>query len=230
MENTHIKIGSRVIPLEIKHSKRAKHISLRISPAKNSIIMTLPRYATVTSGMKFLAGKTDWILANVEEYKNVRIMAGITLPILGKNYTVRRMDGRGTTKMDAQNGELIVFCAPEFTSRRVKDFLKKYLREKCVRRSQALAERIGKTVSKITISSARSHWGNCNSKRAISFNWLLVFSPPEILEYIIAHEVAHLKEMNHSPRFWQVVKDLCPGMLASRKWLKEQGYKLHRYE
>lgn len=229
-EETKIRIGSRVIPLTIQHSPRAKHISLRISQARNSVILILPKHAKLESGMKFLSGKQDWILENVEEYKNVRIISGTIIPVLGKEYMVRRTDGRGVTHMDAEKGEITVYCDPEFTARRVKDFLVKYLRERCLRRSQVLAERIGKTVKKVSISKAQSHWGSCNGRNALTFNWLLVFAPAEILEYIIAHEVAHLKHMHHRPPFWKVVEELYPDVKEAREWLKENGYTLHRYE
>jgi predicted metal-dependent hydrolase len=112
----------------------------------------------------------------------------------------------------------------------VKDFLKKVLRDECEKRALEHATMLGRTITRVTVSKANSRWGSCSTKGALSFNWLLVFAPVQILDYIIAHEVAHLKEMNHSSRFWQLVEKIHPAMKSARKWLHKEGHKLHRYE
>lgn len=230
MESGSVQINKRIIPLSIIRSTRAKHISLRIAPAKNVLIITLPWHTPLASAIKFLKGKKEWVLENIKEYPQVRLAAGVTIPVLGKEYIIRRKGERGITTIDIRRMEITVHCAPEFTERRVRDFLRKRLHERCVKRSHAMAERIDKKVRRVTITKAQSNWGSCDGKARVSFSWLLVFAPTEILEYIIAHEVAHLKEMNHGPKFWALVKELCPGMNSAQRWLKEHGHTLHQYD
>lgn len=230
MANIEVHIGNRVIPLLIRNSRLAKRLSLRISPAKDKVVMTLPRRASLASGMKFLNSKTDWVLANIEAEQPVALTDGTILPVLGRNLLIRRMSGRGTTFIDYENLMLTVYGAPEFAARRVKDFLKKMMREECTKRVETIAQKLGKAPSKVIISRAGSRWGSCTAHGVISLNWLLAFAPPHILDYVIAHETAHLIEMNHSPRFWRLVEQLYPDAKTARQWLKKEGYRLHRYE
>ena len=229
MENVNVKIGERVIPISVRRPHNAKRISLRISQAKNSVVLTLPKRASLLSGMKFLDSKSDWLLTNLEENPAITIYDGATLPILGKLYTIKRLNGRGVTQLDTENLQIVVHCQEEFITRRVKDFLKKFLQEECTKRAEHLAFALNKHIKKVIISEAMSRWGSCKKDGTLSFSSLLIFAPPEILQYIIAHEVAHLKEMNHSPHFWKVVEQLYPDMHCARKWLRKEGYRLHRY-
>lgn len=230
MANIEVHIGNRVIPVSVRSSRLAKRLSLRISPAKDKVVMTLPRRASLASGMRFLNSKTDWVLANVETEQPVALTDGTIVPLFGKKHLIRRMGGRGSSAIDHDNSMLTIYCAPEFTARRVKDFLKKLMREECANRVEKLAANLGKTPGKVIISHARSRWGSCTANGVISLNWLLVFAPPHILNYVIAHETAHLVEMNHSPRFWRLVEELYPDAKTARHWLKKEGYRLHRYE
>lgn len=229
MENADkIKIGDLTIPVAFRNSRQAKRISLRISAARNSVIITLPKRSSTASGIKFLNSKASWLLANLELSSSIPLLECTSISIFGKYYMIKRMEGRGVTRLTDYNLE--VHCLPEFISRRVKDFLKKLMREQCLRRGMELAQRIDKVITKMTVNEATSRWGSCNADGAISLNWLLVFAPANVLNYVIAHEVSHLKEMNHSPKFWNIVEQLAPDMISARKWLKTEGYKLHRYE
>jgi predicted metal-dependent hydrolase len=89
---------------------------------------------------------------------------------------------------------------------------------------------IGKLPRRIRVREVGSCWGSCSHAGDLTFSWRLIFAPPEILEYLISHEVAHLKEMNHSPRFWKVVGKLCPHWKESRAWLRDQGHMLYAYQ
>ncbi|HEU5047890.1 MAG TPA: SprT family zinc-dependent metalloprotease [Rickettsiales bacterium] len=233
MENADsITIDGRTIPIAIKRSGRARRISLRISPARDGIIITLPRRASIAAGLKFFHSKADWVLANITAQSRVMLAEGNIIPIMGKDYAIKCLPGRGTARLVEQEDGiniLEIHCAPEFLARRTKDFLKKLMHSHCLIRCQEQAKILGKTVTRLTLTQAQSRWGSCNGKGAITLNWLLVFAPPNVLEYLIAHEVAHLGEMNHSPRFWKLVEQLMPDMKAARKWLKEHGHMLHRY-
>jgi hypothetical protein len=100
--------------------------------------------------------------------------------------------------------------------------------EDFTRRMQLLTNRLGVEMPPIALSSARTRWGSCNSRGEIRLNWRLIQAPPHIIHYVVAHELAHLKEMNHSPKFWAIVAKLCPDYIASRHALKTMSAQLHR--
>lgn len=191
--------------------------------------MTLPKRASVESGMEFFQSKAQWVLTNVEADKPVLFVDGAALPILGKECVIRHVRGRGVTQLATDNLQLLAHGDPVFTARHVKDFLKKHLRDECLKHAHAMAKTLGKTVREVRIRDTRSRWGSCTASGVLTFNWRLVFAPTAVLYYLIAHEVAHLAEMNHSARFWDIVMRLGPDMEQSRKWLKKEGHKLHRY-
>lgn len=215
------------VPLAIKISKRAKRISIRISPAKNSIIMSMPKRASIAVGMEFIRSKEGWIKQNLIKEQFVKLIDGAKIPVLGKEYTIKNLSGRGLSKIAGE--EIIIYGSPEFTPRRSREFLKKVLYEECVSKSQIMAEKINRKVKSVLITAAKSRWGSCTSKGVLSFNWSLLFAPSEILDYIIAHETAHLVEMNHSVKFWKIVRELYPNIEYAKKWLKTEGHILHNY-
>lgn len=227
METTHIALEGRSIPLHIRRHCRARRISLKLSAARDGIILTLPPRAPVEAGMKFFRSKMGWVLANIETDQNVTFAEGAVLPVLGTPVTVRCLLGRGLSEI--ADGELRVYCKPEFAARRVRDFLKKLLQAACLERAQQAAVKLGKSVRGVTIRDTRSRWGSCSARGELTFHWQLIFAPTEILDYLIAHETAHLKEMNHSDRFWQIVAQLDPSYKHARQWLKREGHRLHRY-
>lgn len=92
------------------------------------------------------------------------------------------------------------------------------------------AARVNRTVNRLTLRDTRSRWGSCTADGNLMFSWRLVMAPPHVLEYVVAHEVAHLVEMNHSAAFWKLVEDLMPDYDAHRKWLRANGAKLHAYD
>ncbi len=91
------------------------------------------------------------------------------------------------------------------------------------------APRLGKSPNRITLRDTRSRWGSCTARGDLNFSWRLILAPPLVLDYLVAHEMAHLREMNHSPRFWAVANDLCAHVDSAEAWLKRHGTTLHRY-
>jgi predicted metal-dependent hydrolase len=113
--------------------------------------------------------------------------------------------------------------------RRVLDFLKREARKALEARVLEHAAQLGVKPSRITVRDTASRWGSCSTARALSFSWRLILAPAFVLDYVVAHEVAHLREMNHSPRFWAHVKSLTPGMKTAQAWLRANGRDLQRY-
>lgn len=191
--------------------------------------MTLPLRTSVQKGMAFLKLKTDWVLEHIAlAPPKTALGDGAAIPVMGVMHRIERKAGRGVPRQ--HEGILTVHCAPEFTTRRVRDFLKKHLQDYVQHQAVLLAGILDKPIRKVRIGEMRSRWGSCTSSGRLAFNWRLVFAPQDIVDYLIAHEVAHLVEMNHSKRFWRCVAQLCPDYKHAQGWLKKNGNTLYSYE
>ena len=136
---------------------------------------------------------------------------------------------RGISKVESRGGEqvLLIGGAPEHLGRRLADFLKKQAREDLERAVSRHAGTLGTRASAIRVKDTRSRWGSCTSDGRLSFSWRIAMAPDFVLDYLAAHEVAHLQEMNHSPKFWALCKRLCPETERAKSWLKKNGSALH---
>lgn len=226
-----LRIHDKDIPLKATRSRRAKRITLRVDITHQCINLTLPLYRiSQKTALAFIESHRDWLAKKILHFSsNTPLSDGATFPILGTHYTLsHREHTRG--KIYTEGNILHITCLTPYLDRRLHAYLhqqlKMYLEEKC----HYYAALLGATIKHIRVSDTTSRWGSCSSKGTLSFCWRLVFAPPAIIDYVIAHEVCHLKEMNHSPAFWSLVASLCPGYKTHRQWLKKNGGTLHRYD
>jgi hypothetical protein len=117
------------------------------------------------------------------------------------------------------DGEIRVRGEPAHLGRRVRDHLISLARQELSRRARLHAARIGRPIARVTVRDTKSRWGSCSAKGSLSFSWRLVLAPDNVVDYVVAHEVAHLAEMNHGPRFWRLLRSLAPDSAAPRTWL-----------
>ena len=129
---------------------------------------------------------------------------------------------------DLPSPALMVRGEPQHTARRVMDFLKREARADLERASAAYAIAMQVEFARLSVRDTKTRWGSCSSNGTLSFSWRLVMAPPRVLDYVAAHEVAHLQEMNHGPEFWDLVYRHCPHTERSRKWLRKHGHTLHK--
>ena len=122
---------------------------------------------------------------------------------------------------------LLVPGDAEHRARRLIDWLKGEAQHELEKRCKHHAERLGVTVKSISMRSQSTRWGSCSSTGKLNFNWRLILAPPYVLDYVAAHEVAHLVQMNHSAAFWELCERLCPQTLEAKHWLKRNGAMLH---
>jgi predicted metal-dependent hydrolase len=134
-----------------------------------------------------------------------------------------------TETRDSGDRILCVAGGVEHVDRRVSDFLKREARHDLQRSAEAYADELGVKVKRLSIRDQSSRWGSCTSAGSLSFSWRLILAPPYVLDYLAAHEVAHLVEMNHSARFWRVVARVCGSVERAKVWLDTHGNDLHRY-
>ncbi|MCC8428963.1 M48 family metallopeptidase [Reyranella aquatilis] len=209
---------------------RARRASLRVDPANRRIVLTAPLRMARVAAVGFAEAQAGWIAARLGRLPERRpFVDGAEIPLFGVPHRVRhRPDARGTVWRE--NGEIHVAGRAEHLPRRLKDWLTAELREQLVPLVLAKAARTERSVKRITVRDTRSRWGSCGPDAAMSFSWRLVFAPPEVLDYLAAHEAAHLVHLNHGPRFWALARALCDGPIEGpQAWLKRNGEILLQY-
>jgi predicted metal-dependent hydrolase len=179
----------------------------------------------------FIEAKTDWIKrkqarAWKEALAPRHYVEGETFLYLGKEIPLRLVtDGKPALVKD-RVFKLTRSAQPRAASL-FEAWYKKQARAVLTERVEFFAHKYGFEVGKIRISSARTRWGSCSAKSTLSFTWRLVMAPPEVIDYVVVHELCHLRELNHSRSFWAQVEAILPDYRSCRKWLKENGGKLH---
>ena len=158
----------------------------------------------------------------------VPLTAGAVIPFRGIRHEIRAA-AKGPAPVWREDGVIWVRGRQAHAPRRVLDFLKNEARKAFEVQVLNHASRLEVRPSRITVRDTASRWGSCSSGRSLSFSWRLILAPDFVLDYVVAHEVAHLREMNHSARFWAHVKSLVPDMDAPQSWLKVNGRELQRY-
>lgn len=221
-------------PVLVRRRSAAKRMTLRVSHATGEITLSLPTRADFAAGRAFALAHGGWIAARLSRRPvAVPFEPGREIPFRGVPHRIVHWSkARGLTRATVDgDGAPIIAVAGEaaHVARRVRDFLRKAALddlEVAVRRHTAA---IGIPARRITIRDTTSRWGSCSSRGHLSFSWRLILAPPQVLDYLAAHEVAHLREMNHSARFWALTHRLCPQTEQAEAWLKKNGTGLHGY-
>ncbi|HTR17460.1 MAG TPA: SprT family zinc-dependent metalloprotease [Acetobacteraceae bacterium] len=214
--------------VEWRRSQRARRISLRIDPRGGVVVVTLPPRAGRAAGMALLADHADWVADRLAALPGAVTFAdGATVPLDGTPHPIRHVPGgRGGAWLT--EGTIQVSGEAVFLSRRVGDFLREEARRRLALRVAAAAEAAGLTPRRVTVKDTRTRWGSCSSTGVLMFCWRLVMAPPLVQEYVVAHELAHLRHMNHGKAFWALVDTLTPHRAAAVAWLHEEGPRLLR--
>jgi predicted metal-dependent hydrolase len=218
------------VPLAVRVSSRARRIGLRVDEARRGIVLVLPRHLPLHQGLRFVEAQRDWVRARIAALpERVPFAEGAVVPILGVPHRIRRELDAAAPPVAIEGGEIRVRGDPGHLSRRVRDHLVATARRELARRARELAARIGHRVARVAVRDTASRWGSCSAKGSLSFSWRLILAPEPVLDYVVAHEVAHLQEMNHGPRFWRLVESLAPGRAAPRAWLRRHRSRLLSY-
>jgi predicted metal-dependent hydrolase len=229
-----VKHGSQVFAIRLRRHRRARRYTLRIHPTDREAILTMPPRGTIPEAKDFAQLHGGWIAARLGRLpKAAPFQPGTVVPLRGVPHRIAHRAGeRGTVWMETRDSGERILCVAgghEHIDRRVHDFLKRQARRDLQKSAQDYAEALGVRVKRLSIRDQSSRWGSCTSAGSLSFSWRLILAPPFVLDYLAAHEVAHLVEMNHSPRFWRVVAKVCPSVERAKKWLDTYGNDLHRY-
>jgi predicted metal-dependent hydrolase len=159
----------------------------------------------------------------------VPLEPGSRVPILGREVLICTAESGPAPVFFAEGNRLCVRGRPEHRPRRIVAFLKKEAKSALDTCARAFAERLGVRATRIGVRDTASRWGSCAASGALSFSWRLIFAPRFVLEYVVAHEIAHLREMNHGARFWSLVRLLVDDIEKPQLWLRQNGVALHRY-
>ena len=211
-----------------RRSSRARRVSLRIDVRTASVVVTLPERAARAAGMRLLSDNSGWVRAKLAALPpTLAFVEGACVPVAGEPHLIRHKPGsRGGAWI--VEGEIHVAGEAEFLARRVGDLLRAEARRRLSVLVAEVAGRAGLQPSRMAIRDTRSRWGSCSPDRVVMFNWRLVMAPPAVQHYVVAHEIAHLRHMDHSRAFWAVVRTLAPDMAACEAWLKRSGAGLLR--
>ena len=224
-----LRIDGRAVEVTMRLNPRARRLIVKVHPSTGEISVTAPSQRSLDRALDFAQGEAPWIARQLARVPAPVVLApGARLPFRGREHAIVKADG-GPVTHDSQALVLRVSGRDEHVPRRIVDFLKKESRRLLSDRSRDYAQRIGASVSRVTTRDTASRWGSCSASRNISYCWRLILAPDFVLDYVVAHEVAHLREMNHGPRFWRIVRSLVADIEAPQAWLRQHGTGLHRY-
>ena len=216
-------IGNPPIEVRLKRNARAKRLTLRLSRTDGNATLTMPTRAPLREAEAFAHKQEGWLRAQLSKIPDTEpLIHGGRLPFQGRELEIATTAGRSVRV----ENDTIQVGGPH-AGARLKAFIKTEARNALVPAVEKYAARIDRPFNRITLRDTRSRWGSCTANGNLMFSWRLIMAPPVVLDYVAAHEVAHLAEMNHSQDFWDVVQFLMPDYENHRKWLRSHGAKLH---
>lgn len=221
--------------VEVRRHPSARRLTLRVSQTRRAVIVTVPTRCRIDEANLFVRRNLAWVRERLGKLPHLVPLAdGSALPLRGVPHTVmfsRRETGPVVVVRAGAEGAVIdVRGRPEHCPRRLRDWLRDEAKRDLDERVSHHARQLGLSPRRLSLRDQTSRWGSCSSKGVLSFSWRLILAPPHVLDYVAAHEVAHLAEMNHGPRFWALVRQTYPDMDQARVWLRQFGLQLYRYD
>jgi predicted metal-dependent hydrolase len=231
-EATEARVDGRLVAIAVRVSTRARSYRLSI-PHYGAPVLTVPRHGRWSEAQAFLNRQTGWLAARLKRSgQPVAFAAGERIPVRGiEHLIVATGKLRGRVEPGEVDGVPVLLVPGEVPhrGRRLTDWLKLEAQADLEARVAAHAARLGVTVTSVRLRAQSTRWGSCSSSGRLNFNWRLILAPDFVLDYVAAHEVAHLVEMNHSAAFWETVARTLPTMARGRSWLKAHGRQLMAY-
>ena len=251
-ETIEVKISGLEIPMLLRRSTRARRFSLQVSEARRGAVLTMPAYSSFADADEFLSRHLDWLKERVADLPEpVPFTDGAVIPLRGLAHVLRfagPVRRRGVVWVEEPEDAKIAPAWPagarvakerlprlhisgeeEHAPRRLLDWLRRQAHLDLRLRVDLHAKSLNLEPKRIVVRDQTTRWGSCSTTGALSFSWRLVLAPPFVLDYLAAHEVAHLAHMNHGPRFWALVARTMPRHDEARDWLSKYGSSLHAY-
>jgi hypothetical protein len=230
-----IRFGDRLVPYVVKRSLVARQVRFEIK-AGTGLTVILPRRCNVDAVEEMLESKARWILGRIDRFVvpsgsagNGRVRFGDAVPYLGQE--VRIVSGqrdKSTDGVELVGQTLVVHRDLEASD--LESLLERWYRAQAAiileQKAREFAAASGVKYGRFSIRGQRTRWASCSHRGTLSFNWRLIMAPEHVVDYVVIHELAHLKEMNHTRRFWQLVAERCPSWRQDKKWLNDHGTEL----
>ena len=232
IHETAVTLAGRAVPVRFYRNHRARQIILRVDSQDDGyegIVLTLPRRTAFTEGLDLAREKADWVLGRLDGMTpRVPFRDGALVPLGGVEHRIRHLpaERRGVWR---DGLDILVAGRAEHLARRVRDWLSALAKEEIAPLVRDKTQLIKRPAGRITIRDTKSRWGSCSHDGNLSFCWRLVMAPAGVLDYVVAHEVAHLRWNDHGPGFWGAVAQLTADPEGARRWLNDHGERLHRY-
>ncbi len=237
-------------PVEVRRHPTARRLTLRVSPTKRTIILTLPNTCNLEEAGTFVVNNLDWLQERLAALPEARPFDdGVEIPLRGRSHRIKFVDtnrrgqivwvekasygngkvsgGRYGSNKQGKSDIICVSGRVEHAPRRLRDWLVSEARDDLSQRVAWHAKNLQLKPRRIAVRDQSTRWGSCSSSGVLSFSWRLILAPVHVLDYVAAHEVAHLEEMNHGPRFWELVRITMPRMEEAQDWLRRRGSGLH---
>jgi predicted metal-dependent hydrolase len=229
-----IAFDQAVYRILVRRQRNARRYTLRIQAATREVILTMPPRGSLKDAKAFAKKNGGWIAARLRRMPQASPFAdGAIVPLRGEPHRiVHRRNMRGTVWVEtADDGEKLLCVAGDtpHINRRVTAYLKQEAKRDLEAATRRYATKLGEKIKRISVRDQTSRWGSCSSAGVLSYSWRLILAPPFVLDYLAAHEVTHLREMNHSIRFWRLLAKLTPEIKQAKVWLDIHGADLHRY-
>ncbi len=230
-----IDLGNKAQKIVLKRNSRAKRYILRIPAGDPTPVLTVPARGNLKTAQDFANRQIEWLQKKLGSRPDtISFEEFARIPIRGVPHTLRssgKLRGIARLEVDEETEEPLLLLPGETQSfsRKTNDFLRKLAKQDLEAHVERFTMQIGRNHHSITLRDTKSRWGSCSHDGKLSFSWRLVMAPPDILEYVAAHEVAHLVKLDHSPEFWQICETLAPHTKQAQRWLKEHGSQLHLY-
>jgi predicted metal-dependent hydrolase len=223
----------------LKRVASARRYTLRVKNGSGEVVLTMPTRGSLREAQAFAERQGAWIGARLRRLPQVvAFEAGAAIPLRGiAHEIVHRPGRRGTVWAEAKEPDLLAkadfaLCVAgdaAHVARRIRDFLKREARRDLEAAVLHYTRELGVPNRAVGLRDTTSRWGSCSSQGSLNFSWRLILAPAYVLDYLAAHEVAHLVHMNHSARFWKLTRKLCAETDRAEAWLKAHGKDLHRY-
>ena len=226
-----LKIDGRAVEVTMRLNPRARRLIVKVNPSTGEVTVVAPSQRALDRALDFARGETPWIASQLARVpKPIALVPGARIPLRGREHEIVKCGRNGPARLDPDAPVIRVGGQDAYMPRRIADFLKREARKVLEARTRDYAGKIDARVRRVTVRDTSSRWGSCSTSRGISYSWRLILAPEFVLDYVVAHEVAHLKEMNHGVRFWRLCASLTDAdPKAARAWLRRHGGGLHAY-
>jgi predicted metal-dependent hydrolase len=218
--------GDPPVEIVLRPSPRARRFSLRVAAADGRVTLSFPPGAGRAAALAFARDREGWLRARLAERPPAPLaQPGARLPVAGAELLLVAAPLRRARR----DGAVLLVPPGRAAGRAAAEFLRADARVRLDAACAAHAARLGRSPGRITLRDTRSRWGSCTAEGNLMFSWRLAMAPLPVLDYVAAHEVAHLVEMNHAPAFWTLVARLCPDHAVHQGWLRRHGAALQAW-